>query len=115
MAFNDIERKRTQNALDQFLERRRPAPHLRPQLDIAYRIEGQSVVILEVRPDWRNSSRKMENPVAKATYVRSRGVWKIFWQRRDLKWHGYGPVPTVGSVDKFLEVVERDEFCCFWG
>lgn len=47
--------------------------------------------------------------------MRSRDVWKIFWQRRDLKWHGYDPVPTVGSVDKFLEVVDRDQYCCFWG
>lgn len=67
MAFNDIERMRIQNALDRFLERRRPAPHIRPQLDVAYRIEGQSVVIFEVRPDWMDPSRTMENLVAKAT------------------------------------------------
>lgn len=115
MAFNDIERKRTEQALDRFLERRRPAPHLRPQLDMADRIEGQSVVIFEVRPDWMDPSQTTANPVAKATDVRSRDVWKIFWQRRDLKWHGYDPVPTVGSVDKFLEVVDRDQYCCFWG
>lgn len=45
MAFNDIERKRTGQAPDCFLKRRRPVPHLRPQLDMAYPIEGQSVVI----------------------------------------------------------------------
>lgn len=67
MAFNDIGRMRIQNALDRFLERRRPAPHIRPQLDVAYRIEGQSVVIFEVRPDWMDPSRTMENLVAKAT------------------------------------------------
>lgn len=73
------------------------------------------MVIFEVRPNWRDPSQKMERPVAKATYERSRGVWKIFWQRRDQKWHGYEPVPTVGSVDRFLEVVGQGQFCCFWG
>ena len=57
----------------------------------------------------------MEEAIAKATYVRTRDLWKIFWMRADLKWHGYEPVPTVGSIDKFLAVVNEDRYGCFFG
>jgi len=87
MAFNEIEKKRCEKAVSAFMEKRRPPAHIRDQLDLGYRLKGQSVEIFEIRPDWRDHAKKMEEPVAKATYVRSQNVWKIFWQRADLKWH----------------------------
>jgi hypothetical protein len=45
------------------------------------------VVIYEIRPFWRDSSKKIEGPIAKATYVRTANRWRIFWQRADMKWH----------------------------
>lgn len=115
MAFNDIERKRIEHALEGFLQERWPPPEIRPKLDFSYRIKGQSVEIFGVRPAWRNRAEKMEEAIAKATYVRTRDLWKIFWMRADLKWHGYKPVPTVGSIDKFLAVVNEDRHGCFFG
>jgi hypothetical protein len=53
--------------------------------------------------------------VAKATYVRTRGVWRVFWQRRDLKWHGYEPRPEVSSIDEFASLVAEDAHACFFG
>jgi hypothetical protein len=35
--------------------------------------------------------------------------------RLHLKWHRYDPDPEVKTLDEFLEVVENDEFACFWG
>lgn len=49
------------------------------------------------------------------TYVRTQGVWKIFWQRADLKWHGYEPLAEVAAIEDFLEAVDKDEYHCFWG
>lgn len=115
MALSEIERKRIEGALEGFLEGRRPPPEIRPKLDLGYRISGQSVEIFEVRPRWDQPSEKMETPVAKATYVRTRDLWKVFWMRADLKWHGYDPVPTVGSIEKFLQLVEADPHACFFG
>jgi Protein of unknown function (DUF3024) len=79
MALNDIERKRVERTVDAYIQKRRPAPHIRPELDIGFRIKGQSVEIFAIRPRWREPGVKMEHPVAKATYVRSRDLWKIFW------------------------------------
>lgn len=115
MSFDDLTRKRIESTVAEFVLKRRPPVHIRPQLDIAFRIAGQSVEIFEVRPAWNRPSETLEVPVAKATFVKARDVWKVFWQRADLKWHTYRPVPTVGSVEKFLEVVEADPHGCFWG
>ena len=115
MALSEIETRRVEKAVDAFVQKRRPPPHIRPELDIGFRITGQSVEIFEVRPAWRRPNEIMEHSVAKATFVRTIGVWKVFWQRADLKWHGYAPTPVVGTIDKFLEVVEADPHACFWG
>jgi hypothetical protein len=50
-----------------------------------------------------------------ASYVRTRGVWRVFWQRRDLKWHGYEPRPEVNSIDEFASLVAEDVHACFFG
>ena len=115
MALTDLERKRCERDLRKFMERRRPPPDIRPKLDIGYRISGQSVEIFEIRPDWQNPKLTMEHPVAKATLVRTQNHWRIFWMRRDLKWHGYEPNPEVRSLEAFLHVVDSDEYCCFFG
>ncbi|MBX9905710.1 MAG: DUF3024 domain-containing protein [Burkholderiales bacterium] len=115
MALNDLERKRIENTVTAFVQKHRPAPHIRPELDIGFRVSGQSVEIFEIRPRWKKPKVKMEHPIAKATFVRSTGLWKIFWMRSDLKWQGYEPLPVVGSIEKFLAAVEKDEYACFWG
>lgn len=115
MAFNDVEKKRVEHAVEAFIERRQPPAHLRRKLDLGFRISGQSVELFEIRPRWDRPSEAMETPVAKATYVRTREVWKVFWMRRDLKWHGYDPAPTVGSIERFLALVDEDRYACFFG
>jgi len=62
MAFNDIELRRCEQALERFLELHRPPLHLRDKCDIGYRIIGHSVVIFETAPDWVDKSKTMETP-----------------------------------------------------
>jgi len=115
MALSEFEIKKCEKAIAQFMSKRRPPPEIRKELDLGYRLKGQSIEIFEIRPEWGNPGNKMEIPVAKCTYVKTKGVWKIFWQRQDLRWHRYDPDPEVRSVDEFLDVVDRDEYCCFFG
>lgn len=115
LALTELERKRCEKALMDFMARRRPAPHIREQLDIGYKIEGQSIEIIEIRPDWKDASVRQESPVAKATFVRTKGNWKVFWMRADLKWHGYQPKAEVNTLKEFLGAVDRDEHGCFFG
>ena len=115
MALSEFETARAKKTMDGFLARRRPPMDIRHQLDLGYRISGQSVEIFEVRPVWRSPNEKMEESVAKATFVRTQSVWRIYWQRADLKWHTYEPVPEVPTLPAFLMVVEEDPYACFWG
>ena len=115
MALSEFEFKRLEKLVGQYVEKRRPPSHIRQKLDIAYRIDGQSIEIFEVRPAWKRPDEIMEHPVAKATYVKSRAIWKIYWMRADLKWYGYQPHPQAKLIEEFLEVVDNDQYGCFWG
>ena len=116
MALAEIEQARVRKAMDAFMQVRRPPPHVRPELDLGFRVSGQSVEIFEIRPRWRvPPGEKHESPVAKATFVRTRGVWRVFWQRRDLKWHSYEPHPEVATVEEFASLVSEDAHACFFG
>jgi len=115
MALNDLERKRSEKTARDFVEARRPPAHLRGQLDLGYRIVGQSVEIFEVRPAYWDPAERLENKIAKATYVKRADEWRIYWQRADLKWHRYEPHPTATSLEEVLTVVGEDRCCCFFG
>lgn len=78
MPFRELEKKRCEKAIAGFMERRRPPPHIRDALDFGFSIKGQSVEIFEVRPFWRNPDETIEEAVAKATFVKKRGLWKVY-------------------------------------
>ncbi len=115
MAFSEIETKRIEKEMEEFLTAQRPPEQLRNQVDLGYRIDNQSVVIFEIRPQWDDKSKKIEPPIAKTTFLKSRNEWHVYWFRSDMKWHRYEPHPTVKKLKDFLRVVIEDEYCCFWG
>lgn len=115
MALSEFEIKKCEKKIASFMKLRRPPAHIRNELYLGYRIDGQSVEIFEIRPEWRNPSQKIEIPVAKATFVKTKNTWKIFWQRADLKWHGYQPALLVKSFCDFLNIVNEDKDGCFFG
>jgi hypothetical protein len=115
MAVSEIERKQWERAMGGFLAKRRPPAHIRPKLDIGFRITGQSVEIFEVRPRWDKKDEKTESSVAKATYVKKEGLWRVYWMRQDLNWHRYDPRPSVRSLEAFGTLVDEDRYACFFG
>ncbi len=115
MAISEFEIKRCEKDLSVFMCKHRPPAHIRNEVDIGYRIENQSVELFEIRPLWNDASKKTEMPVAKATYVKAKKIWKVYWQRSDLKWHLYEPVAEVKSLEQFLNVIGEDEHSCFFG
>jgi len=97
-----------------FLEKRRPQGAIRAKLDYGFHFHKQSVELLEIRPRMGGKPGKTQHSFAKATFVRSSGVWKVYWMRGNLKWHPYEP-PAARSLKAFLELVEADEHHCFFG
>ena len=116
MALTELEAARVRKAVGAFVERRRPSPHIRQQVDLAFRVAGQSVEIFEVRQAYGGTpGEKIELPVAKATYVRPSRRWRVFWLRQDMKWHSYKPVPDVATIEEFVALVHEDRNACFFG
>lgn len=62
--------------------------------------------------DWSHSKEPFFEECAKIQYVRSRNIWKLYWKRSDLKWHGYG---ECRSFEEAIEEVDRDADGCFFG
>jgi len=115
VALSEFELKRCRKLMDAWLEKKRPPVHIRSQRDVAYRVKNQSIEIFEIRPAWDDPSRTMETPIAKTTWVKTQRCWKVYWMRADLKWHGYEPLPQVENLEAFLEELNNDPYCCFWG
>lgn len=102
-------------AASKFLYYRRPPEEIRDQVDLAYRIEEQSVLIYEIRPKWNDETIIIEEQIAKATYVQAQKHWKIFWMRGNLKWIIYEPIPYVKLISDYFDIVAEDEMNCFFG
>jgi len=101
--------------MERFLERVRPPENVRPQLDIGYKIEGQTILIHEIRPFWNDSLKIIYPEVAKATFVKSKNHWKVSWLKGNLEWCSHEPKPIVKTLKDFANLVEEDKHACFWG
>ena len=115
MTISEFETKRYERLAALFAEKHRAPPHLRHELDFSFRIEGQSVEFFEVRPSWQDKAKKLEHPVAKATYNKTKKTWRVFWRRADGRWHSYPPSPEVATFEEFLDLLGKDEHTCFFG
>ena len=115
MELSEFEIKKCEKALEEFMVEHRPPINNRAKVDLAYRIVKNSIEIFELRQGWQDPTKMIEFSVAKATFVKSRMLWKIYWMMADLKWHSYPPIPEVKTFDEFLKVVGEDENACFFG
>jgi hypothetical protein len=115
MAIDEMQAGEIIEEMERFLSRIRPPEAIRSQLDIGYRIEDQSILVLEIRPRWDKPEIRLEMPIAKTTFVKARNHWKVYWMRGNLKWESYPPQPTVKHLAEFTKLVEEDDHYCFWG
>jgi len=118
VALSDKQAGACLKAVGAFLEKKRPPVHIRDQLDYRADITGSALTIVKVRPAFDDKSRKIEHPVAKAKWVATRDVWRLFWMRADsadMKWHSYTPKPEAKSISALLSEVDRDLHGCFFG
>ena len=115
MALSEFEIQKVNKLAEAFLAQIRPPAHMRAKLDVGIKLDNQSVIVFEIRPVWNEPDEKQEVPIAKTTFVKSQGVWKIYWQRADLKWHSYQPCPRVKHLEAFFKVLKDDDHLCFWG
>ena len=115
MAFSEIELKRIDKSVGGLCRERSPAG--RPdQYRIGYEVEGNSIVVFEERPRYDKPDELTKAEIAKFKLIRSKQEWKLYWMRRDLKWHAYDPeVSTSKALEPLVEVVAQDKWGAFFG
>ena len=73
------------------------------------------MIVVEIRPSFKNKAQKLDHPVARAKWVGTRKKWRLYWMRADLKWHSYQPMPEASTVAAILAEVHKDPYGCFFG
>lgn len=114
MNVSTLDRIKVSKTVRAFLDSRRPKAELRSKLDYGFRYFRQSVELIEIRPKFNGKPGKTEHAFAKATYVKTKRIWNVYWMRGNLKWYPYQP-STVRSLNAFLKLVNEDKLGCFFG
>lgn len=83
------------------------------QIQIVAEKIGNSYVLFESRPFWDDSSKPWTKfEVAKMTFIKRLGLWRVYWKRASGKWELYGEYKSLAGV---LNIVREDKDGCFWG
>jgi hypothetical protein len=104
-----------ESAIKQLVEDRRPEKNIRDQVDIGYNYEKNTLELFEIRPRWNKKDEQIKLPYAKAKFIKSKAIWKIYWMRASGKWEVYEPNSEVSDLTKFFEIVDEDKKGCFRG
>lgn len=114
MAFSEIELARIEKAVGGLCKRRN-RPEFKAELSLEYSVKGHNVNIFERRPRWDGKPGITETPVAKLTFTRTSGKWRLLWMRGNLKWHPYEAKSTRGDLLELVSEVDSDVWGCFFG
>ena len=101
--------------IKQMVEEMRPPAQIREKLDIGYSFENNTLILFEVRPRWNMPDEKIHLEFAKARFIKSQGLWKLYWMRASGKWELYEPMPEVKDIHSFFAIVNEDKHACFFG
>lgn len=113
MQFNPVEFHEIKKAVKSWVESIRLPENLRALLDVAYRIEGRSIEIFMVQPQWRGEgSGKKEIPIVKISHIHDKEEWWIYCMRVTQKWALYDKAKTLSNA---LVIVHLDKHGCFFG
>jgi hypothetical protein len=77
-------------------------------------VDGHDVVVFERRPRFRGPG-VTDSPCARLNFVRATGEWRLYWMKRDLKWHGYPARSSSNRLDELVAEIDKDPNCCFFG
>ena len=114
MAFSELEQRRIDDLVGQLCRRRSPV-HYRDKLEFVVELDGHSVTVYEVRPRWDAPEEKTKLGVARFRYTRTRDEWRLYWMRRDMKWHAYDAADPTTRIEDLVATVDSDEYGCFFG
>ncbi|QWC96729.1 DUF3024 domain-containing protein [Polynucleobacter paneuropaeus] len=65
---------------------------------------------------WRGKPGELtRRPFVKFRYIQSEALWHIYWMRASEKWQAYEPNPISKDLNEALQVIDADQYGCFFG
>ena len=55
------------------------------------------------------------SPIARLRYVKTTGVWSLYWRDRNSRFHAYDLAAATASIEELLAELDRDPTAIFWG
>ena len=97
--------------------RGRVPEHVRDEVSVEVDVADRHLTVVECRPPWRADigTEWSRFPIARLRYVKTTGVWSLYWRDRNLRFHAYDRVPPTASVEELLTELDRDPTAIFWG
>ena len=116
MTLSKADRRDIEVLLTAYCDRRVPE-HVRNQVNVDFRIRGQTVTLLERRPPLRVTGRKEWTEIVVAQFRRDSdsGQWRLYCADRNSRWHAYQGVRPTKTLSPLLAEVDRDPSGIFWG
>ena len=112
--FTELEQKRIEKSLASLLKER-TSPHVMSGGTVSFRVKGHEVLLFTKRTHYKDPTLEIEFELAKFKFVRTTGLWNLFWQRANGRWQGYEPLMASKQFEILVEEVSRDPYGCFWG
>lgn len=99
----------------EYCKRKVPA-HALDQVNVLYKIRGNTVTIFENRAPWRPEWKKWTSmPIAQMRYDDKTGKWTLYCADRNDRWHEYIDIDATKNIDKILTEIDEDPTGIFWG
>lgn len=113
MAFTELELRFIRKILDRICIRRSPV-HLCDKIRTAYEIKNHDVIVYEERK-FGDRVHWSRTECAKFKYDRTGNRWKLYWMRRDRKWHRYASDLDSTELNALVAEVDQDRNGAFFG
>ena len=90
---------------------------VRDEVRVEVDVAARHLTIVECRPPWRADvgAEWTRFPIARLRYVKTSGVWSLFWRDRNLRFHAYDLAAPTASIEELLAELDRDPTAIFWG
>jgi Protein of unknown function (DUF3024) len=90
---------------------------VRGEVRVEVDISDRHLTVVECRPPWRADmgAEWTRSPIARLRYVKTTGVWSLYWRDRNLRFHVYDLAAPTASIEELLAELDRDPTAIFWG
>ena len=97
--------------------RGRVPERVRDEVRVEVDVADRHLTIVECRPPWRADmgAEWTRFPIARLRYVKTTGVWSLYWRDRNLRFHAYDLAAPTASIEELLAELDRDPTAIFWG